>query len=59
MNAFNSALADEVAQAWATLARARREQDEAAVTDAVDRLHDLDEIRQRVSEGLVLAAIHP
>jgi hypothetical protein len=55
VNAFTTALADEVAQAWATLLRARERQDDAAVTDAVERLRDLDEIGARVRDGLELA----
>ncbi|GAB3436960.1 hypothetical protein GCM10027517_07840 [Phycicoccus ginsengisoli] len=56
MSAFTTALADEVAQAWATLLRARERQDEAAVTEAVERLRDLDEISERVRDGLELAS---
>lgn len=59
MNAFRSALADEVARAQASLLRARERKDAAAVTDAVERLRDLDEISAQVNDGLVLAAIHP
>jgi hypothetical protein len=59
MNAFRSALADEVSRARAALLRARELHDEAGATGAVERLDDLEEIRERVSDGLVLAAIHP
>ncbi|KRE58872.1 hypothetical protein [Phycicoccus sp. Soil748] len=54
MNAFRSALANEVSQARASLLRARERHDEAAMTDAVERLHDLDEISARVRDGLTL-----
>ena len=52
MNAFTTALADEVASAWSSLLRARDRQDEAAVTDAAERLLDLHEIADRVRDGL-------
>ena len=52
MNAFTSAMAEEVARARAELWAARRCQNESAVADAVDRLEDLSEIVARVQEGL-------
>lgn len=54
MSAFTTALADEVSLAWATLLRARERHDDAAATEALERLRDLDEINQRVRDGLQL-----
>jgi hypothetical protein len=51
MNAFATAMAEEMARARAELWAAREREDESAVADAVDRLADLSEIVARVQEG--------
>lgn len=54
MNAFSTAMADELAQARSQLVGAGERQDDAAVVDALERLRDLTEISERAREGLSL-----
>ncbi|MEP6856053.1 MAG: hypothetical protein ABJA33_11325 [Pedococcus sp.] len=54
MNAFSTAMADELAQVRTQLVVAGECQDEAAVVDALERLRDLTEISERAREGLLL-----
>ena len=54
MNAFSSALADELALARERLRSARARRDDEGVMDARERLLDLTEISERVREGLLI-----
>ena len=55
MTAFTTALAAEVSLAQASLLRARERHDDAAATEALERLRDLEEIGRRARDGLELA----
>jgi hypothetical protein len=56
VNAFASAMAEEVARARADLTEARSRQDDTGISDAIDRLRDLSELLERAGEGLPLAS---
>lgn len=52
MNAFVSAVAEEMASARAELRAAQSREDETAASEAAARLADLSEILARAQEGL-------
>ena len=54
MNAFSTAMADELAHVRTQLVVAGECQDDVAVVDALERLRDLTEISERAREGLLL-----
>jgi hypothetical protein len=56
VNAFASAMAEEIARARADLTDARSRQDDSGISDAIARLRDLSELLERAGEGLPLAS---